>query len=480
MTAPLEPGWPQIDPELPAGLAAALELAARQCRPLARDLSSRLPAGTGPAADAAATAGAALAFQTGSIAGCLQEVAGALCGLAAALGALRNERRPADAVLAAGAPAHAGPVTAALLTAARQRLDQLDAAWWQADGAAARRIRGALSTLPPPAPPPAAGPVATARWWAGLLPPVRALLLRDRPALIGGAAGVPVAARDRANRAVLAAAGGRGHRPPAVPAGVPALRTAVRRSGSSLLAFDPRGDGTAVVALGQLPAARHVAVLVPGMATELTDIGHLVAEAAALLAAARPADHLAVVAWLGYDTPRLSEVTSRRAARAGADLLAPFVRSLATTAPEADVTVIGHSYGSLVAGLAARQGMPADRLVFVGSPGVGVSRAGALLPAGRVWAARAPDDPIRSVFGTEPLARWLLAGPAGLLTLHRLRVDHFGPDPTGKAFGARGFSVRGSHGHGDYFRPGSASVRGMAAIATGGARDRPQRVASQP
>ena len=62
---------------------------------------------------------------------------------------------------------------------------------------------------------------------------------------------------------------------------------------------------------------------------------------------------------------------------------------------------------------------------------------------------------------------FLLGGPMGLLTLRRLRVDLFGPDPAGRSFGARRFSVAGSHGHSDYFRSGSTSVRNITRITIG-------------
>ena len=195
--------------------------------------------------------------------------------------------------------------------------------------------------------------------------------------------------------------------------------------------------------------------------------------ARAVLAAARPGDGLAVVAWLGYDTPRVSQVASTQLALTGADRLTSFIGSLRITAPHADVTVVGHSYGTLVAAEAARHGMVADRLIFVGSPGVEAARATDLLPAGQVWAARARDDPIQAVFATEEISRWMLGGPVGLLTLRKLRVDRFGPDPTGRSFGARRFSVAGSQGHSDYFRPGSTSVRNITRIVTGRPVDQP-------
>ncbi|MEK8109345.1 alpha/beta hydrolase [Micromonospora sp. M12] len=54
--------------------------------------------------------------------------------------------------------------------------------------------------------------------------------------------------------------------------------------------------------------------------------------------------------------------------------------------------MLGHSYGSLVVGVAAREhGLAADALVFVGSPGVGVSHAAELgVPSGRSGRAAPP------------------------------------------------------------------------------------------
>ena len=86
-------------------------------------------------------------------------------------------------------------------------------------------------------------------------------------------------------------------------------------AGRNFLAFDPAGDGTAVEVLGDLATADRIAVLVPGVDTRLADfdrgLGGVARRAPAVqaralhreLIAADPAAKVAVVAWLGYDTP---------------------------------------------------------------------------------------------------------------------------------------------------------------------------------
>jgi len=90
--------------------------------------------------------------------------------------------------------------------------------------------------------------------------------------------------------------------------------------------------------------------------------------------AAAPGQHLAVIAWLGYDAPQGVGRSAAREelARAGATFLDGFAKDLATMRPNARMTVIGHSYGSVVAGLAAAE-LPSQvkDLVVVGQPGHG-------------------------------------------------------------------------------------------------------------
>ncbi|MER6595624.1 alpha/beta hydrolase, partial [Micromonospora purpureochromogenes] len=141
--------------------------------------------------------------------------------------------------------------------------------------------------------------------------------------------------------------------------------------------------------------------------------------------------------------------------------------------PPARQTVLGHSYGSLVVGAAARDhGLDADALVFVGSPGVGVDRAEALrLPPERVWASTAPDDVIRLVEPPGQLTgRAVLAASPLATAVSLLRPeDHelwFGHDPSDPGFGGRTFPS-GRYGHTGYWEAGNPALDGMARIVLG-------------
>jgi hypothetical protein len=214
-----------------------------------------------------------------------------------------------------------------------------------------------------------------------------------------------------------------------------------------VLGCDSGGRGLAVVALGDPATARHVAVLVPGADIDLARIASTTEPhrrplgwATALAAAGGP--DLAVVVWVGYVTPEgLSlDAATGRLARAGAAALTRFVEDLPRTGP---LTVIGHSYGAVVVALAAPD------LVLLGSPGARAGSVADLRTSARVWAARAPGD-------------WIGRVPA-------LRIGDLGhgTDPTSPGFGARGLPVGGAEGHDGYFRPGSASLAGLADVVQG-------------
>lgn len=145
-----------------------------------------------------------------------------------------------------------------------------------------------------------------------------------------------------------------------------------------------------------------------------------------------------VVAWLGYNAPPTLAhgVAGAPATTAGAEL-ARFQQGLAARYPDARHVVVGYSYGSLVAGNAARgDGLRADELVIVGSPGVGVNRAAELRVIGgdglgRVHAVTATGDPIALTTST-------VGG------LH-------GADPAGLGFNAKPWPTRLHGDHGSYF-----------------------------
>jgi alpha/beta hydrolase family protein len=225
-----------------------------------------------------------------------------------------------------------------------------------------------------------------------------------------------------------------------------------RLGDGTVLGCDPAGRGLAVVVLGDLATAAHVAVLVPGSDVDLArlhDPGDPLRRpfgwAQSLARAGGPG--LAVVVWVGYVTPDGLGVdaASGRLARAGAAALVRFVGDLP---PGAHVTVVGHSYGAVVTALAARD-LAAEDLVLLASPGARAGSVGELGGGARVWAGTAEDDWI----GRVPNAR---IGDLG-----------HGADPADPDFGARPLPVDGVAGHDGYLAPGTASLEAVADVATG-------------
>ncbi|MFE8944386.1 alpha/beta hydrolase [Streptomyces sp. NPDC007856] len=225
-----------------------------------------------------------------------------------------------------------------------------------------------------------------------------------------------------------------------------------------LLSFDGRGAGQATEVLGDLAHADDIAVLVPGSDTSLDTYARFHKAAAALYAnlthRTPRGTRTAVVAWLGYETPATVSTTVITATRAkeAAPRLRAFVRRLrAATKPQAHLSLLCHSYGTVVCGLVAR-GLDADDIVLVGSPGTGADSVAALHTRARVWAARGSED-------------WIADVPHAGATFFGTTVG-FGTDPVSHAFGARVFDA-GDADHSGYFTPGSASLANLARITLG-------------
>ncbi|MET7968002.1 alpha/beta hydrolase [Micromonospora sp. NPDC005305] len=410
-----------------------------------------------------------------------------------------------------------GPAVAQVSTEVRGALALAGAADREAAGRLAElttaAVTGWVSAPPAWRPPPGAGPAEVSRWWAGLTPAERRWLVSREPDRVGRLDGLPVAARDQANRLLLTRrraellgrrAGLLGRRAglllpfPAGPlelarlARLAAVEAALRgldglgerlaapgAPRAYLLGLDPAGDGRAVVALGNPDRAGAVLTYVPGMTADLADSPGELGRAARVLdrcAAIDPGTEAAAVLWLDYDAPDfLPEAARGRQAEDAGPALHRFQEGLRASheGPPARQTVLGHSYGSVVVGTAARDhGLSADALVFVGSPGVGVDRAAELrMPPGQVWAATAPDDVIRLARPPDELARRaVLAGTplgpaAALLDPHGDRL-WFGEDPGSPGFGGRRFPS-GPHGHAGYWDPGNPALDGMARIVLG-------------
>jgi pimeloyl-ACP methyl ester carboxylesterase len=230
------------------------------------------------------------------------------------------------------------------------------------------------------------------------------------------------------------------------------------------LVFDPEGKGRVVEVFGDLASADRIAVLVPGVANRAenfsTGVGDIRGRAPAVQAralydaarAASPRQRVAVIAWLGYDAPQGVGRSAAREelARAGAISLDRFVTDLATIRPSARVTVVGHSYGSVVAGLAAAN-LPSQvkDIVVIGSPGMGVSRVAELRTTAHIWSGQSSQDWIE----------WLPTG--------RLWGAGHGTMPATPGFGDRVFGTRGVAGHDHYLAPGTQSLSNIVQIVLG-------------
>lgn len=225
--------------------------------------------------------------------------------------------------------------------------------------------------------------------------------------------------------------------------------------GRTFLAIDPPGGPRVVEALGDVATADHVAVLVPGNGHHVGNYlrargaGSLRAVGQRLLRTMQsvdPADRAAVVVWVGYlAPPDIKAAFSNRPARAGAADLAALTHYLPRAA---HLTVIGHSYGTAVAGFALGRSR-VDDFVALGSPGMGVRSRSELGDTARVWVAQADADWIRYF----PRLR---VGPMGL-----------GRGPLDPELGATRFGTGTITGHLRYYAPGSESLRNTARIAMG-------------
>ncbi|GIE86651.1 alpha/beta hydrolase [Actinoplanes regularis] len=322
-----------------------------------------------------------------------------------------------------------------------------------------------------------ATPARVRQWWDGLSPAERMWLLAAEPGTVAGLDGIPVADRDLANRLLLADKRDYLRRTGGDAGELRGLdRLAARLEDDKgprayLMGLDIAGDGRAVVALGDPDRAANVLTHVPGMTADLASLGGELTRAERVAARATelgPRAATSAVLWLDYDAPDfLHEAWSARQAEDAAAGLRRFQEGLRAThdGPAARQTVLGHSYGSLVVGKAATGALDADRVVFVGSPGVGVdSAAGLRLPADRIFASTSASDPIQ----------WLAVSPGSALPGPLPKMPGpsddlwFGHDPSDPAFGARVFRSQRDGGHLGYWDRGKPALDSLAAIALGG------------
>ncbi len=240
-----------------------------------------------------------------------------------------------------------------------------------------------------------------------------------------------------------------------------------------LLGFDGHGAGKAIVAEGNPDTAENVAIFVPGVGSELADLGDPLKHSGDMYRAAHHAGagSTSVITWLGYEAPpHIRNAVHTYYADAGKGAFDQFEQGLraAHEGPASHNVAIGHSYGSTLVGHALRDGHPpVDDAVVAGSPGVGVEHASGLnIPPGQVYSTVAEHDIINV---TNP-PTW----PGG----HPDPADPLGPAPTNPDFGGHVFDSAPGHGHWylgnnsrgaheSYWKPKSVGLKNLGKIIAG-------------
>jgi len=353
---------------------------------------------------------------------------------------------------------------------------------------------------------PDADPQEVEDWWNGLSPEQQQWITANRPDWVRNRDGVPTVVRDDANmrwldgeRTRLQAELDRelaGNPYPGSPGADPAssrriqeLRRTIsdldkiegvaERPNTYLIGLDTSDPDTkAIVSVGNPDEADHVSVTVPGMGSQKDaggTIESMVNEAALSRREAqtqldaipeRAGETVATVAWLGYDTPPgLAEAGGDAHAHGAAPVLSNYLESVDVTSTQGKdphLTLVGHSYGTVVSGMALDGGANAvvDDYVAYGSPGFyAMDEADLGMQQGHVFVMQTPDDPIQLLDYADPLPGlgWRGGDPAD---------GSFVELSTGATTTPDGVMREAAHGHSDYPRP--VSVNGSDVLRTTG------------
>lgn len=377
----------------------------------------------------------------------MAELAGRADAYAGEVTGVKNGIHALMAANEAGYAQAAAMPAPALENFARQVAGMVDTMMAEAAG----RIAGfgtPTQEQPPPGPANPEDPLAVSNWWKNeLTDPQRAYLIAH-PESIRNLDGIPADIRDKANEQVLGetitalrqqeatAPGSTGGR-------LAALEDLQRRAQDPnlfLLGFKNDGDGQAIVSIGNPDTAKNVATLVPGITNELNNIGFQIDRAGTLVT---PGTDTAAIVWLDYNPPEalpiigggnsLTPLVQDRAI-AGSQDFAQFQNGLRVThlGDASHNVVIGHSYGTTVAGIAAREyGLNADQLVLLASTDPGVQNVGQInlinADGSGVPADQVPQRVLASTTDDDFFAHsstWLLSN-----------------DPSDSGFGARTYTT---------------------------------------
>jgi len=278
------------------------------------------------------------------------------------------------------------------------------------------------------------------------------------------------------------------------------------------------------VAVGDPDTAQHISVTSPGLGTTPDAIRGMTDEASSLRGEARQQlrlvhsdDRVSTIAWIGYDAPQIPlkdvdaflahpessigkdlpgvwAVSHDGAAATGAKSLAGFCQGLSATndgTSPPQITAVGHSYGSLVTGMALKDlhnsgNDPVTDMVVYGSPGIEAGTPDQLgLSRDHAFVMRAPDDPIRYVFDAPKVMDQYVPGSGTLVPALLDNAGSFGTDPAtnpnfthmgtgqfdGTAPDGENLHLSAAHGHSDYPRLDGDRIRtteyNIAAVLAG-------------
>lgn len=209
------------------------------------------------------------------------------------------------------------------------------------------------------------------------------------------------------------------------------------------------GRVLAAVARGDVDHAKNVATIVPGISTTVNGkLGGEINRAGVIRDAAvaegnLPTKDVAVVSWLGYKAPPGPsldmegnlDIATPDLARKGAVKLAGFETGLAASrrygAGDANITLIGHSYGSVVSGMATTMTRDGDvnNVILCGSPGMGTDDPSEIhVPRDHRFVSGVPwGDAVQGAGEDKgrPLS-WLLLGP---FVTEMSGIGHLGINP---------------------------------------------------
>jgi hypothetical protein len=256
-------------------------------------------------------------------------------------------------------------------------------------------------------------------------------------------------------------------------ADIAGIRSALKVPDSHLLYLarpdDPSQMIPAATAIGDPFNADHVSVTVPGVSsTTRAALATMTREAYGLRREAQEIagkvgekyPSVSTVAWTGYQpAPTLvsGDTPSADLANAAAPKLESFLQNLTAAShnPTHTTALFGHSYGSLVSGIALKDGASSvvTNAVMYGSPGFEASSPAKLgMTDHNFFVMTAPDDPIRPFAALAPLHGWgadpndIIDGPP----VPRYRFTHLQTDAGWVHLGGEDIYKSASHGHGGY------------------------------